>query len=121
MKLRIRNNSIRLRLRQGDVRRFATDGLVEARTDFGAGIALAYALLADDVPTLLASFDGRRILVRVPRDAAARWTSTDAVALDAPPSPASPLKVLIEKDFACTDAPADEPQDDAYPNPNHCT
>ena len=29
----------------------------------------------------------------------------------------STLKILVEKDFVCIDGPADENQDDAFPNP----
>jgi hypothetical protein len=121
VKLRIRGNSIRLRLRQGEVRRLETEGLVEERTDFGGGNYLIYALVAADVPAVAATFDGGRVVVRLPRDVAARWASTDAVGIEgSQPAGAGPLKILVEKDFECIDAPADEPQDDAFPNPQRC-
>ena len=121
MKLRIRGNSIRLRLRRGEVERLATEGVVEERTDFGGGRTLTYALVAEDVPAVSAELDGARIVVRVPRAAAARWAATEDVGIECfQPAADGPLKIRVEKDFACTDAAADEPQDDAFPNPNHC-
>jgi hypothetical protein len=121
VKLRIRGNSIRLRLRQGEVRRLAAEGLVEERTDFGGRNVLIYSLVADDVPAMTATFDGGRVVVRVPRGVAARWASGDAVGMEgSQPVGAGSLKVLVEKDFECLDAPAGEPQDDAFPNPQRC-
>jgi hypothetical protein len=117
VKLRIRGNSIRLRLRQGEVRQLADEGLVEERTEFGRGQMFLYAIRADDVPTLHASFDGTRITVRVPRDLARRWASSEQVGIEATPDADEPLQILIEKDFECIDAPADESQEDAFPNP----
>jgi hypothetical protein len=121
VKLRIRGNSIRLRLRQGEVRRLAAEGLVEERTDFGGSNVLIYSLVADDVPAMTATFDGGRVVVRVPRGVVAQWASGDAVGMEgSQPVGAGSLKVLVEKDFECLDAPAGEPQDDAFPNPQRC-
>lgn len=114
MKLRIRGNSVRLRLRQGEVRRLADSGLVEERTEFGDRRTLAYAVRVDDVPALTASFDGAAVVVRVPREWARRWASSDQIGIE---GEYGPLKILVEKDFECIDAPAGESQADAFPNP----
>ena len=120
MKLRIRGNSIRLRLTQSEVRRLADAGSVEEWTDFGDGRRFGYALRADDdARAPAASFDGAAVTVRLPRDTARRWADGDEVGIEASqPTGGSPtLKILIEKDFVCIDGPADENQDDAFPNP----
>ena len=44
MKLRIRDNSIRLRLTRGEVDSLRADGLVKARTEFPAGHEFGYEL-----------------------------------------------------------------------------
>ena len=120
MKLRIRGNSLRLRLRQGEVRRLVDEGMVEERTEFGPGSSpLVYALRADDVPCVAAVFEAGRIVVTVPRRAARRWASSDQVGVEGSQSAGEggTLRILVEKDFECSDAPADESQDGAYPNP----
>lgn len=119
MKLRIRGNSLRLRLGQGEVRQLAEEGRVEERTTFGPAAALVYALAADDVGRIDASFENGRILVRIPRATAIAWSQGDEVGLEATQSTsgAEPLRILIEKDFKCLDARPDESQDDAFPNP----
>ena len=119
MKLRIRGNSIRLRLTRSEVRRLADNGTVEEWTDFGGGRRFGYGLRADDVPAPAASFDDRTVLVRLPRDAARRWADGDQVGIEGtqPVGGGATLKILVEKDFVCIDGPADENQDDAFPNP----
>ena len=120
MKLRIRGNSLRLRLGQGEVRRLADGGAVEERTDFAAnGPALVYALRTADADATSATFDGGRITVTVPRAVAQEWASTAQVGIEAsqPAGNGDVLRILIEKDFECLDAPAGEPQSDAFPNP----
>ena len=119
MKLRIRGNSIRLRLTQSEVRRLADEGTVEESTDFGGGRRFGYGVRADDVHAPAASFEGGTVLVRLPRDAVRRWADGDEVGIEAsqPVGEGAALKILVEKDFVCIDGPADENQDDAFPNP----
>ena len=119
MKLRIRGNSIRLRLTQSEVRRLADDGMVEEWTDFGDGRRFGYALRTDDVAAPVVSFDGTTVLVRLPRNVVRRWADGDDVGIEAsqPAGEGASLKILVEKDFVCIDGPADENQDDAFPNP----
>lgn len=123
MKLRLLGNSLRLRLRRGEVRQLAESGWVEERTVFGTA-PLVYALLADDVTAVAASFDDRRLTVRVPRALASAWAAGDQVGIEAsqPAGGEEVLRILIEKDFECIDAPPGESQDDAFPNPrgNNC-
>ena len=119
MKLRIRGNSIRLRLTQSEVRRLADEGTVEESTDFGGGRRFGYRLRTDDVTAPVASFDGGAVLVRLPSDVVRRWADGNEVGIEGtqPVGGGATLKILVEKDFVCIDGPADENQDDAFPNP----
>ena len=119
MKLRVRGNSLRLRLGRGEVRRLAEEGRVEERTEFGPGTRpLVYEVLAIDVPAISATFEDGRITVGVPRTLARQWAADDRVGIEgAQPTGGEPLRILIEKDFECLDAPPGERQDDAFPNP----
>lgn len=122
MKLRIRENSVRLRLGRSEVLRLADERVLHEETDFGGGRKLGYALHADDIPAAVATFDGATVVVRIPHEAARRLADSDQVSIDArqPLEGGAELKILVEKDFECLDAPASEPQDDAFPNPQRC-
>ena len=122
MKLRIRGNSIRLRLGRSEVRRLADERVVYEQTDFGCGRRLGYALHADDVPAAVATFEDGVVVVRLPLEAARQLTDSDQVGVEAsqPLEGGAELTILVEKDFECLDGPAAEPQDDAFPNPRRC-
>ena len=118
MKLRLQGNSLRLRLRQGEVRRLVERGLVEERTEF-AESAFVYALRVADASEIGADIGRNRIEVIVPRGVAREWASGEQVGIEgSQPTPGGGvLRILVEKDFECIDAPPGESQEDAYPNP----
>src|SRR5258708_30421446 len=123
MKLRIKGNSIRLRLGQSEVQRLATDGMVEESTVFGPAEEerLGYAVYASaESCDISASFADRRIVIRVPLNAIHRWVTTDQVGIHAIQRTGGDkeLQILIEKDFQCIDIVPSESQEDAFPNPN---
>lgn len=122
MKLRIKGNSIRLRLGQSEVRRLLDEGIVQESTTFDVlgGQRLDYVLCTG--PNLLAmtaSFEDGRIIVRMPNALVRDWAETDQVGVESTQvgSGGRGLKILVEKDFECVDAPADESQEDAFPHP----
>ena len=121
MKLRIRGNSIRLRLGQSEVYRLALSGVVEELTIFGSGLGqrLGYEIrAAKDETVVRASFDGGRIVVHVPAEMINRWAGSDQVGIYAmQPTDRGELAIVIEKDFVCIDGDSGESQDDAFPNP----
>ena len=118
MKLRLQGNSLRLRLRQGEVRRLVENGSVEERTEFKP-VGFVYALSVADAETVSASFEANRIVVSVPRAVAREWATSDQVGIEASQRTPSGdvLRLLVEKDFECIDAPPGESQEDAFPNP----
>jgi hypothetical protein len=122
MKLRIKGNSIRLRLGRSEVRRLATDGIVEESTAFGPSKqeCFAYAICASPGASVLgASFVEGRLVVRVPSGMIHEWAATGRVGIDAVQRAGGEdeLLILIEKDFECIDGPSGESQEDAFPNP----
>lgn len=121
MKLRIRGNSIRLRLLRGEVARFGADGAVRETIDFGAA-QMTYVLQREGGgENLSAVFDGGQITVFVPEETAREWTETDLITLENEQilENGETLKILVEKDFVCLDRPHDEDNRDAYPNTSH--
>jgi hypothetical protein len=113
MKLRIRDNSIRLRLSKGEVAAFAENGIIESRTNLAGG-DLVYALRAAAQPDLSADFANGRIEIVVPEPTARKWAETDEVGIE---GTAGKVSILIEKDFKCLTPRAGEDESDTFPNP----
>lgn len=120
MKLRIRGNSIRLRLTKGEVEQFAKSGFVEETLEFGPDqTAFKYQLIARSDETELARFDDGRLFVSVPLEEVNAWTTSDQVGLEysQPIDHGRTLRILVEKDFACLTERAGEDDSDAFDNP----
>jgi len=120
MKLRIRGNSIRLRLTRTEVARFAENGRVEDAVEFGTGLpAFTYELISRPDGSIGARFDGGRLTVSIPQHEAKSWTDSDMVGLEALQAvdDRRVLRILIEKDFACLSERAGEDDGDAFANP----
>ncbi|MEJ7710718.1 MAG: hypothetical protein WKF84_12830 [Pyrinomonadaceae bacterium] len=110
MKLRIRGNSLRLRLNRRDVERFIETGTVEESIRFGVGEheRLTYALESSAQAAVVAArFEGGRITVILPLYDALKWAQkSEQISFMGEQQfgaamGAEPLKILIEKDFAC--------------------
>lgn len=117
MKLRIRGDSLRLRLTRGEVRQLRETGRVVETTHFGDA-ELSYQLLAADVPSPVARFDGGSIVVSLPRTQAEAWADSEQVGITATQAVAhGSLALLIEKDFRCLAPREGEDDSDAFPHP----
>ncbi len=121
MKLRIRGNSVRLRLLRGEVAEFAAKGLLRETINFGASNLTYILQIADGANELSAEFVAGQIVISIPTAAAREWTATDTVSLAGEQKNANGelLKILIEKDFVCLDRIGDEDNWDSYPNTSH--
>lgn len=121
MKLRTTGRSIRLRLNQDDVRKFAETGIVEERITFGpsAGSTFGYRLIRSDQSAVTSSFDNGIITIAVPMIEARDWAENDRVGIEAICSNGSSkgLTILIEKDFACLTPRAGDDDKNSFPNP----
>ena len=119
MKLRLLDDSIRLRLSRSEVLAAEDHGTVEGRTRFPDGSSLVFAL--ESTPAAAsARLSGERLLVSLPAAEIAAWAADDtAVSLRAelPLADGSELKLLVEKDFQCVTPRGDEDQSDLFPNP----
>ncbi len=102
MKLRIRGNSLRLRLKRGEVDQVAAGQSVTEETQF-PGAALSYRLDVTDDEAILANFVDGGLVICLPESKVAAWASTGEVSLmaeqDLPDG--GKLSLLIEKDFSC--------------------
>jgi hypothetical protein len=120
MKLRLRGNSLRLRLTQREVNDLVALGSVEENTAFGPQAMLSYAIAVGDGPSVSASFEGGAIRVTVPLAEARAWATSDRVGIESEQATTDgePLRLLIEKDFACLKPRTGEDDRDAFPNPS---
>lgn len=123
MKLRIKGNSIRLRLLRSEVDRLCAAEVVSEEVRFGTGTdqALKYSIASSDgVEEVTVQFSDNQILVMLPESVAMNWTGGDDVGIEASIEVGNNccLSVLIEKDFECVGRPDDPDQADAFPNPS---
>lgn len=108
MKLRIEDNTLRLRLAPDEVASFRQAGHLETVVLLGPAVAdrLVYALQRDEnalgsTPSL--SYTAGRLLVRLPGALADTWTSTGEVSLRGEVEVADNqvVHILVEKDLGC--------------------
>ena len=119
MKLRIKGNSLRIRLTRSEVGKLADTGYLEEQTLF-AGNKFVYALQSvDNGNELSATLDTNKITMFVPNEFIKDWQENNVVGFDAniPVSEHDTLYLLLEKDFACLDQTTED-QSDNYVNPN---
>ena len=113
MKLRIQDDSVRLRMRRSEVARLATEGRVAACVHFSVRILEYFIELDDALSQPVAEFTGDAICVRVPRSQGIAWCQSPDTGLSAT---SGSLSVLVEKDFVRT-AVAESDDYDRYENP----
>lgn len=119
MKLRIKGNSVRLRLSKTEVANFAKQGYLQEITEFG-NTQLIYALAKNTVINQLsAKMEANKITVEMPADIATNFTDTDEIGFQNQYAIHENLSLflLVEKDFVCIDNTFED-QSDNYPNPN---
>jgi hypothetical protein len=121
MKLRLKGNSIRVRLDRRDIERLIDKGRVDDAVRFGPGLAFSYVVEMGPAPRgrPKADYTEGRLTIRIDPDDAAEWLAGDRVGFDhLQDVEGGVVRVLLEKDFACIDRPAGEEADDAYAFPN---
>ncbi len=120
MKLRIRDNSVRLRLTRGEVDALRDKGIVSATTEFPGGRSFRYRVESSPACiTPAALFSDNTITVNLPETAVLAWATTEQVSLsgDQVLDDGHTLNVLVEKDFACLAPREGEDESDMFPHP----
>jgi len=102
MKLRILGNSIRIRLKVGEVQRIAAGERIVEKTHF-PGSTLTYSLQAGGDDVMAAHFHDDHLVVRLPIADVEKWAGTDEVSLfsEQDLGDNGALSLLVEKDFKC--------------------
>lgn len=118
MKLRIKGNSIRMRLSQGEVDELASSGSVNDVINFGK-TKMTYQLTLAKSGEILVVYAANLIIINIPQATGAKWATSDQVGIeeDIDLGGGEILSVLIEKDFKCLTVRPGENESDLYENP----
>ena len=120
MKLRIRDNSIRLRLSRGEVDILRDAGLVAGRTGFPGGREFQYVI--EGSPASVnpgAFFSDHTVTVRLPETTVLAWANSEQVSIvgEQRLDDGELLSILVEKDFACLAPREGEDESDMFAHP----
>ena len=121
MKLRIKGNSLRLRVSRSELARFQAGGRIEETIHFTAApeATLTYALeSALRSSPVSVRYGSREVTVILSQDRARIWEAANEVGVytTIDMGPIGSLEVAVEKDFACLDR-SDEDNSDTFTNP----
>jgi hypothetical protein len=122
MKLRIRGNSLRLRLKRGEVDQLAAGQSIVEETHFPNAV-LSYRLDVTGEEAMQARFENNSLVIRLPASQVSAWATTAEVSMiaeqDLPGE--GKLSLLIEKDFSCLEPGHHRDCDDdvdTFPHPS---
>lgn len=119
MKLRIKGNSIRMRLSQGEVKTLQESGEVWDSTQFPLMQSFKYGVVSTSTAVVNVHTADFNLSLEVPLNQLEKWfdpaevTIKTEIQLHGDES----LVVLIEKDFQCLSTRPDEDESDLFPNP----
>ena len=121
MKLRIRGDNMRLRLKRGEVDQLAAGISIVEETHL-PGAVLTYRLDVSENNSVSATFDNGSLAVSLPKSRVLDWSNSDEVSLFAEQrlSGSNALSLLIEKDFKCLEPGHHrdcEDDEDTFPHP----
>jgi hypothetical protein len=123
MKLRIRGNSVRLRVTQREAAALAGGSNVQETTRFGptSRDQLVYGISVNSTADrITAHYYTGQLWVQVPLPLVRQWQAGPQVAISGrqDAGDGEVLDILVEKDFACLKPRPTEDQADAYPHPD---
>ena len=121
MKLRILDNSIRLRLTQTEVDTVNSEGLVRGEVQFAGSNSFAYVLESSPATVKPEAHISNNVLtVRVPQTDVSQWAESEKVSIASEQilDDGEHLKILVEKDFACLAPREGEDESDMFAHPD---
>lgn len=114
MKLRLHEDSIRLRLTQSEVAALVQGGEVQHTCPTAPAPLVTILQSNSQASAITAAHDGSRLLIQVPSPLLAGWDADSRVGFA---QSHGPLQILIEKDFRCAHPSDPAENKDCYPNP----
>jgi len=121
MKLRIKGNSLRLRVTPSEAKQLLREGAIREHVQLTANSKdrLTYAVISSlSGATITVTYQSGNITVSVPEIQLKNWVGSEDVGVyaDVALGDDRALSVTIEKDFACLDR-SDADNEDTFPNP----
>ena len=122
MKLRIKGDSLRLRVSRSEVAKLLAGDCLEETIHFTPEAVAKFTFALQQETSLsrpTVQYTDSRVAVLIPAEQANAWGATDQVGIAEDISLGSfgSLALLIEKDFACLDR-SEEDNEDTFSNPN---
>ncbi len=115
MKLRLRGNTMRVRLSQSEVEQLEKAGLVEDSVDFTPQPLIYLVHASEDCKQMDVSFLNGWLTLSLPVVKMKKWATSSEVGME---GTCRGVSVLIEKDFACLHA-EDAENGDTFPRPEN--
>jgi hypothetical protein len=121
MKLRMKKNSIRLRVTRSELARLQAHEFIQESVRFASApdAELCYLLRSDaQIQPVTVTYASQQIVVSLSQEQLASWSGDDQIGIYASlvVDSSTTLEVVIEKDFACLDR-SDEDNTDTFANP----
>ena len=121
MKLRVLDNSFRLRLSQSEVEKAGKGEEIcnETVLSISQKKKFVYRLVSSEISNATVEFLDNSLVFSVPKSVIFYWATGEEISMDftIDNGSDSPLKVLIEKDFKCLTPRAHEDESDLFPHP----
>jgi len=118
MKIRIQDNSIRLRISQSELNQLHLEGKIVGRLEFQNATAFEYVLEGSIKSEILtACFEKSQMIISIPIAFVEELKNTNRVGFQQDNNAEQGgLKILVEKDFKCLTS-RDENEEDLFDNP----
>jgi len=120
MKLRVLDNSIRLRLTRTEVDLIASEGLVKGHVAFAGTNTFDYVLESSPATVKPEAHISNNVLtVRIPQEEIHNWANSEQVSILSEQilGDGAVLKLRVEKDFACLAPREGEDESDMFAHP----
>lgn len=120
MKLRVYQDSIRLRVQMPEIEALKSDRQILASVNLGlkAEESIHYRVVLSDVPAPRIDVENNIISLLLPEEIGLHWANSNEVGIYASQEVADgkSLKIILEKDFKCLDDTFED-QSIMFPNP----
>jgi len=119
MKLRIRGNSLRLRVSRTELLQIAEQGSAGDSIRFAPGTEWRYGIEVTPAGGVAAKFAANSLLVALPKARVEKWLDDREVAIEGqqPIGNGETLRILVEKDYTCLAPRSGEDDSDLFVNP----
>lgn len=115
MKLRILNNSIRLRLSKVEIDTLKSEKRVSGKTSFNTSDFVYSLMINSSEEDISSGFENGHLKVIISKSLGETWMNSELVGLENKDQ--SSLRIIVEKDFQCLHKRAGEDETNSFPNP----